>query len=171
MTEQEALWKHIRSGDRREFEAFYHAHAARVLQFLCRMTRNRQASEDITQDVFLELWKRPNGFDPSRGNLINYVFGIARKRGAEWWRGHNADHQEPSKAPDVQVKAKDAMSGILIDDAFSKLNVDDRSLLWLREIEGHSYAELAVIYDVPIGTIRSRLFSAREELRRLWKTE
>jgi RNA polymerase sigma-70 factor (ECF subfamily) len=171
MTEQEALWKRIRAGDRQEFEAFYHAHAPRILQFLCRMTGNRQASEDITQEVFVELWMHPNGFDPARGSLISYVFGIARNRGAEWWRRRTAYDQNLSNTPDVNAKTGDALSGILVDEAFSQLKVDDRCLLWLREIEGHSYAELATIFDVPIGTIRSRLFSAREELRRSWKTD
>jgi RNA polymerase sigma-70 factor (ECF subfamily) len=172
MTEPEALWKHIRAGDRRAFEAFYYANAPRILQFLCRMTGNRNASEDITQEVFLQLWSHPNGFDPARGSLVGYVFGIARNLGAEWWRRRRTLYdQNLSYASDVDAKSGDALSGIALHDAFSQLKVDDRCLLWLREIEGHSYAELAMIFNVPIGTIRSRLFSAREELRRLWRTD
>ncbi len=56
MAEQDAIWKRIPAGDRQEFEAFYHAHATRILQFLCRITGNRHASEDITQEVFLQLF-------------------------------------------------------------------------------------------------------------------
>jgi len=55
-----------------------------------------------------------------------------------------------------------------ISDAFAKLNVEQRSLLWLREVEGQSYAELAEILSIPLGTVRSRLFAAREDLRRIW---
>ena len=49
-----------------------------------------------------------------------------------------------------------------------QLPVEQRSLLWLREVEGQSYAELAAILDIPIGTVRSRLFAAREALRVIW---
>jgi RNA polymerase sigma-70 factor (ECF subfamily) len=43
-------------------------------------------------------------------------------------------------------------------------------MLWLREVEGYSYQELAEMLAIPLGTVRSRLFAAREELRRVWKT-
>lgn len=140
------------------------------------MTGDRQASEDITQEVFLQLWKRPNGFDIARGSLISYVFGIARKLGAEWWR-----HRAPV-ALEVLESEQDAVSasppqpataetGMIMEDALARLEIDARSLLWLREVEGHSYAELAEIFGIPVGTVRYRLFTAREELRGLWKTK
>jgi DNA-directed RNA polymerase specialized sigma24 family protein len=49
-----------------------------------------------------------------------------------------------------------------------RLPEDQRSLLWLREVEGRSYAELAEILEIPVGTVRSRLFAAREALRKIW---
>ena len=55
-----------------------------------------------------------------------------------------------------------------MSDALGQLPVEQRSLLWLREVEGQSYAELAAILDIPIGTVRSRLFAAREALRVIW---
>ena len=55
-------------------------------------------------------------------------------------------------------------------DALHRLPEEQRSLLWLREVEGQSYAELAEILDIPIGTVRSRLFTARETLRQVWQT-
>lgn len=168
MTDQE-LWQRIRAGDQQRFEEFYRAHAGRVLQFLHRTTGDRQASEDLTQEVFVELWNHANGYNAERGDLIAYVFGIARKRAAEWWRRRNSSIQNVSQSPDTHIHAENVLPAILVEDAFLQLNESDRALLWLREIEGRTYAELAAIFDVPLGTIRSRLFSAREELRRLWK--
>ena len=56
----------------------------------------------------------------------------------------------------------------MVGDAFGRLPKEQRTLLWLREVEGQSYAELAEILGIPVGTVRSRLFAAREELRRVW---
>jgi RNA polymerase sigma-70 factor (ECF subfamily) len=53
-------------------------------------------------------------------------------------------------------------------DALRQLPAEQRTLLWLREVEGQSYAELASILDIPVGTVRSRLFAAREALRAVW---
>lgn len=58
----------------------------------------------------------------------------------------------------------------LVSDAFQRLPEEQRSLLWLREVEGQSYAELAQILEIPVGTVRSRLFTAREELRKVWRS-
>jgi len=55
-----------------------------------------------------------------------------------------------------------------MEDALAHLPEEPRSLLWLREVEGQSYAELAEILEIPVGTVKSRLFAAREELRRVW---
>jgi RNA polymerase sigma-70 factor (ECF subfamily) len=61
-------------------------------------------------------------------------------------------------------------SSLLLKDAFEQLRPESQSVLWLREVEGYSYDELARILDVPLGTVKWRLFAAREELRRVWKT-
>jgi RNA polymerase sigma-70 factor, ECF subfamily len=56
----------------------------------------------------------------------------------------------------------------LVGDALQRLPEEQRSLPWLREVEGQSCTELAQILEVPVGTVRSRLFTAREELRMVW---
>jgi RNA polymerase sigma-70 factor (ECF subfamily) len=56
----------------------------------------------------------------------------------------------------------------MVTEAFGRLTLEHRTLLWLREVEGQSYEELAMILEVPLGTVRSRLFAAREALRALW---
>lgn len=56
----------------------------------------------------------------------------------------------------------------MIGDALARLPEQQRMLLWLREVEGQSYEELANILEIPVGTVRSRLFAAREALRRIW---
>ncbi len=60
---------------------------------------------------------------------------------------------------------------LLLADVLEKVDAEKRTLLWLREVEGYSYQELAEILEIPVGTVRSRLFAAREQLRRVWELE
>jgi RNA polymerase sigma-70 factor (ECF subfamily) len=56
-----------------------------------------------------------------------------------------------------------------MEEALGHLEPESRSLLWLRAVEGYSCAELAAMLGIPVGTVKSRLFAARERLRRIWR--
>jgi RNA polymerase sigma-70 factor (ECF subfamily) len=160
------LWKRISEGNAAAFDAFYRDNGPRLRAFLRHLLSSEQAAEDIMQDTFTSIWRRPQGFKPERGSLRGYLFGIGRKLAAEWWRRQKqTDELKKEPAP-----CKTEMSS-LVADAFNRLSSEQRTLLWLREVEGQSYAELAVILEVPIGTVRSRLFAAREALRNVWHIE
>jgi RNA polymerase sigma-70 factor (ECF subfamily) len=86
---------------------------------------------------------------------------------AEWWRRQKSSNQV------VEDKAGPSQAEVhsIVSDAFRRLPEEQRSLLWLREVEGQSYAELAATLEVPVGTVRSRLFAAREALRKIWQSK
>lgn len=165
MREDDALWAQVAGRDTEAFEKLYHHHYSRVRGFLRIYLGNAPAVNDVTQDTFLQLWQRPQGFDPSRSTLKAYLFGIARKKAADWWR-----HQRSTESPPGEIASEGRGSSLLLKDAFERLAPESRNVLWLREVEGYSYDELARILDVPLGTVKSRLFSARDEMRRVWKT-
>ena len=119
------------------------------------------------QDTFTQIWRSPNGFRPELGSLRGYLFGIGRKRAADWWRKQGGNPAERGEQLN-QAFAEGVASFSAVGDAFGRLAEEERSLLWLREVEGQSYAELAEILQIPVGTVKSRLFAAREELRRIW---
>jgi RNA polymerase sigma-70 factor (ECF subfamily) len=162
---EQELWARLIRGDAAAFEAFYRAHAGRLRSFLWQCLGNGEAAEELTQETFALLWERPNGFDPARGTLPAYLFGIARNR-ALHWREKKRESDGASFKPTPGTSAEPTH---LITDAMSRIEPDSRALLWLREVEGYSYAELAEILSIPLGTVKSRLFSAREELRCVWR--
>jgi RNA polymerase sigma-70 factor (ECF subfamily) len=164
LADDREIWKKISHGDAKAFDALYRENASRLQAFLRQIVGNLQAAEDIVQDTFTQIWNRPTGYDPERGALRAYVFGIARNRAAEWWR-----KQKPSESPIEETPGPNrTVLHSIVGDAFSRLPEDQRALLWLREVEGQSYVELAAILAIPVGTVRSRLFAAREALRKVW---
>jgi RNA polymerase sigma-70 factor, ECF subfamily len=167
VTEDRKVWKQICDGDVAAFHALYREQAPRLFAFVRRMTGNTHAAEDILQETFAEFWKRPARYNPDFGSLRAWLFGIARKQVSAWWRKQETvptDTEEPATPSYVEISS-------ILQDAMDRLPHQQRLLLWLREVEGQSYEELAGILDVPLGTIRSRLFAAREALRKVWHGE
>ncbi len=164
MTDDREVWKKISRGDAAAFDAFYRENAPRLRAFLRRVVGSHQAAEDIAQDTFTQIWNRPGGFQPERGTLRGYLFGIAKKQASEWWR------KQPSGTPTAEEDKSFCRTetASIMGDALDRLPEEQRTLLWLREVEGLSYAELALNLEVPVGTVRSRLFAAREALRKIW---
>lgn len=164
MFDDRELWKKISDGDAKAFDIWYRQNAPRLRVFLRHLLGSEQAAEDVMQETFTQVWHRPHGFAPERGTLRAYLFGIARKQAAEWGRKLRlAD--ELAFDPASPCHIEDAS---IVAEAFHRLGPEQRTLLWLREVEGYSYAELASILEIPIGTVRSRLFAAREALRAVW---
>jgi RNA polymerase sigma-70 factor (ECF subfamily) len=153
-------WAH----DGEAFDALYRENAPRLRAFLRQAVGSYAAAEDLTQEIFTQLWTNPEAFDPARGTIRAYLFGVGRHRAADWWR---------SSRPQVPLPEDQCASGSperrsIMADALERLPEDQRTLLWLREVEGQSYAELAVIFSIPVGTVRSRLFMARHALQEIW---
>jgi RNA polymerase sigma-70 factor, ECF subfamily len=158
------LWQRICQKDAAAFDALYQSYAPGLRSFLKQLLGNSQAAEDVTQEIFVGIWRHPNGFNPELGTLRSYVFGAGRKRAAEWWRKQKPEGDLAMEA--VEECKVERQS--LIGDAFRKLLIEHRTVLWLREVEGYSYAEMSGIIGIPEGTVRSRLFAARKALREVW---
>ena len=161
------FWKKIGNGNAEAFEAWYRETALHLLAFLRHLLANEQAAEDVMQETFTQIWRHPYRFDSKRGSPRAYLFGVARRQAAEWRRKQKSVDELDRDTPvpsHVEIAS-------MVTEALSCLNPEQQALLWLREVEGQSYEELALILDVPVGTVRSRLFAAREALRTIWRTD
>lgn len=166
MPDDRALWSKLRRSDREAFERFYDQNFRQLRNFLWIYLRNQHAAEDVAQETFMELWQNPNGFGRWRSSLRSYLFGVARNHGADFWRSERRSSQAAT-LPEPRAAGEETR--LEVRDAMAQLEPELASLLWLRGVEGYSYEELSQIFDIPVGTVKSRLFAAREQLRRVWK--
>lgn len=159
MEEQEGL------SERAAFDRLYQEQGSPIRNFLRLSVGNSSVADDLTQETFLDLWRHPGIRDPARGGVKAYLLGIARKKAADWWRRNKT---ATAAAPEPVFSSSESLP---IRDALNHLPADLRAVLWLREVEGYSYEELARILQIPVGTVRSRLHAARKQLRTIWLKE
>ena len=169
-TDDELLMR-MRSGDEQAFVALYRRRQAAIYRFALHMSGSVTVAEDTTQEVFLALIRDECGFDPERGTLSGYLFGIARKlvlRYLERGRSDVAlDVEENSTWPELAVNDDPLVDlthreGIAsLRRAVSALPRRYREVVVLCDLEEVDYADAASILGCPIGTVRSRLHRAR----------
>jgi RNA polymerase sigma factor (sigma-70 family) len=150
--------------ERAAFDRLYEEQGSLVRGFLRFWLRNSAAADDLTQETFLHFWQKRSAFDPDRGAIRTYLFGIARKKAMDW-------HRRQRQSTELTDQPDSRSTGLLINDALNQLPEDLRMILWLREVEGYSYDELARLLKIPIGSVRSRLHGARKQLRMIWLKE
>lgn len=167
MSEESKVWDRLSVRDPEVFGMVFEQHRHPLRGFLRQYTGTIEAAEDLVQETFLQLWRRPTGFDPQRGTLKQYLFGIARNLALQWQRRCLVSNQQPAS----EAFVLDNSQSVMLRAMFQHLDQEHRAALWLREVEGYSYAELAQILGIPEGTVKSRLFVARETLRKIWYGE
>lgn len=151
-----------------EFQDAFEQHKDAVYRFAWRMSGSSAAAEDITQDVFVGLLRYPNRFDPDRGTLRAFLLGIARNLALKRWR---AEHRfEPLTEDGLAAEVFDVERGDvgdIVGRAVSALRPLQREVVILAQYEGLTLAEIARAVDADVGTVKSRLHRARENLRRM----
>lgn len=154
----------LRDGERDAFARLFAAWRDPIWRFFRRRMRQPDRAEELAQDVFTALLEAAPRYEP-RGAFRSYLFGIAYNILLADRRKRRKDH-EPLEH-DVAAAASDPDAAILVQAALGRLEPDDREIMMLREYEQLSYQEIADLLGMPVNSVRSRLFRAREHVRRI----
>jgi RNA polymerase sigma-70 factor, ECF subfamily len=151
-----------------DFESVFREHKDVVYRFAWRMSRSREAAEDITQDVFVSLLRNPDSFDPARGRLQSFLLGVARNLALKRWRGESRlDELEEERFVASPVDVIAGETAEIVGEAVRSLPPLQREVLILCEYEELTLEEIALVVQSEVGTVKSRLHRARENLRRI----
>ena len=165
----QALVERALRGEKEAFAQIYSRHQAPLYQFARALTGSGSLAEDVVQDAFLVLMKDLGRYDAERGSLRTYLFGIARnvaRHKARIVRRLLSLEERDDWAADDDPAADMAASEQLrhLRRCLSAMPIAYREVLVLCHLHEMDYADAAVVLDVPIGTIRSRLHRGRQML-------
>ena len=150
-----------------EIQAAFEQHKDAVYRFAWRMSGSASAAEDITQDAFMGLLRHPDRFDPARGSLRAFLLGTARNLALKRWRSeHRHEPLDDDAMAAATVDLDRGPIGDIVGRAVQALVPFQREVVILVEYEGLTLAEAALAVDTDVGTVKSRLHRARENLRR-----
>ncbi len=178
MTDIELIAK-IKKGDMKAFDELVNSYSKRVANIAYSLLSDREDALDAAQEVFIKIHRSVDGFrgDSSVSTWIyritkNVCTDILRKRKANVISIDNEDEDEPkieiadeSTAPE-HIAERNAQI-LAVREAISKLDENMRMVITLCDINGLSYEETATILKCPIGTVKSRLYRARDALRKI----
>jgi RNA polymerase sigma-70 factor (ECF subfamily) len=165
-------------GDEAAFLLLYERHRTPVFRFACRMLGSAQQAEDVTQECFLAVLRRPEAYRADRASLRTYLCAIARhlalkhlrKRGQETELDDPPEEADPGgpggAGPDPLSRVIETEAAEAVRAAVEALPPLQREAVVLFEYQDMSLADVAVACDVDVGTVKSRLHRARERLRR-----
>src|SRR5262249_14801882 len=177
MTDVELISR-ITRRDRAAFDAFYDRYAQIIFGLCLRILRDRAEAEDALQDIFVQIWKEAERFDPARASAKTWIFTIARSRSLDRYRSRKSVQQrvEPDTTDFAAVpSAGDLQQSSLMQQyvgrALEQLSKDQRYVLELSYYEGLTQEEIAERLGEPLGTIKSRIRSSLIKLRSLFAGE
>jgi RNA polymerase sigma-70 factor, ECF subfamily len=152
----------------------YRRHGGAVMGLAQRVTGDAAEAEDVTQDVFVRLWDRPDRFDSSRGSLRTYLLTVTHSRAVDTMRARAArtrrEREDAYKVAaagyDVDLEVRDLALADQVARAMASLTDDERRAIELAYFEGHTYREVAILLSQPEGTVKSRIRSGLRSMRR-----
>lgn len=163
----------VAAGDRAAFERLYRA-LAETAFLVANATLNDSAqAEEVTQEVFLEIWRRADRFEPGRGSAQRWVRTIARNRAidrvrtaeANRARDHYAAAAEGDEPVDPEQLVMERFKYHQLMRALRLLTVEHRQVLALTYFGELPQSQVAILLGIPLGTVKSRLSAALRHLR------
>lgn len=180
-TEDAVLAQRCQAGDAAAWELVVRQYSRRVFNLAYRFTTNSESAEDLTQDVFVRVYRSLAQYDAAQGSLSNWLMRLARNLIIDDYRRRQRTPIDGSEAlEDYEYKLHGTTDGPerslqrvqrqrQVHAAIQKLSPDLRECVVLRDIEELAYAEIVDLLKIPEGTVKSRINRGRIELAKILK--
>jgi RNA polymerase sigma-70 factor, ECF subfamily len=174
-TEKEwvALVRSIAAGDETALHGLYERAHRMVFTLSVRITGSRETAEEVTLDVFHDVWRRAEAYDPANGTVLGWIMNQARSRAIDRVRFETrkkrvdpgGDELEPEEAGDAAAVLHLKQQGEAVRKALEHLTAVERQAVEAAFFSGLTHAEVAARLNEPLGTIKTRIRSGLRKLR------
>jgi len=173
--ENRLLIKQIKEGDKRGWNMLIDKYSGIVYNLSFSFCGNSDDANDLTQEIFIKIYKNIDKFDEDF-NLSSWIIRISKNHCIDYWRKNKKNNfrvdfddntvRDDHSPEDNLVKTDDL---VILRGRLLLLKPETRAMLILRDIQNHSYQEIAESLDIPVGTVKSRINRARIQLAKLYE--
>jgi RNA polymerase sigma-70 factor (ECF subfamily) len=167
-----ALVQSIAAGDQLALHALYERAHRVVFTLVMRITANRETAEELTIDVFHDVWRRASGYDPANGTVLGWIMNQARSRAIDRLRFESRKKRSGGDVEPLAEAAADPRDVLELREqaeslraALVALTPAERQAIEMTFLAGLTQAEAAARLDQPLGTIKTRIRSGLHKLR------
>jgi len=173
-TDLDGLLRRVAQRDADAFAAFYDATRARVYGLVTRVLRDRGYSEETTQDVYLQVWRTAEGYDPASGTALAWLLTLAHRRAVDRVRSEQAATQRESRygSATVETPADNVSDAVVASDerrqvaaCLDGLTDIQRECIELAYYQGMTYVQVSERLSANLATVKSRMRDALRGLR------
>lgn len=171
---QQALLTRVATGDKIAFSELYDEVAPRVFGLVKRVLVDHAQAEEVTQEVFLEIWQNATRFDPAKGGAVTWILTMTHRRAIDRVRA-----SQSSRVRDLRVGIRDFDEGHdsvsehvevsveheRVSRAMARLTELQRQAITLSYYGGYTNSEVSTILSVPLGTVKTRIRDGMIRLR------
>ena len=174
-----ALVRSIAAGDQLALHALYERAHRPVFTLIMRITANRETAEELTIDVFHDVWRRASSYDAANGTVLGWIMNQARSRAIDRLRFESrkkrTDAGDLQPLAEVAADPRDVLEqreqGEALRSALAALTPDERQAIETTFFAGLTHAEAAARLKQPLGTVKTRIRSALHKLRQALTAE
>ena len=168
------LLRRSAAGDEDAFAQLYDAVSSRLYGLVRRVVRDPAQSEEVAQEVFLDIWRHSARFDPARGSALSWMLTIAHRKAVDRVRSAEAArHRDDNYGTTNQDVTHDSTSEAVVERldaervhrALATLTEAQRQALELAYLSGYTHTEVATMLDLPLGTAKTRIRDGLIRLR------
>lgn len=167
------LIQRVAKGDERAFNELYERYVAAAFGLATRICGDRSLAEDVVQEAFLSIWRKPGSYSPDRGSVAAYVMAAVHHKAVDAIRHEESLKRrerkvsEPAETSNEDIEQEGWLSvmGDQVRSAVAKLSPLQSEALELAYFEGLTYSEVATKLEIPLGTAKTRLRDGMIRLR------
>jgi RNA polymerase sigma-70 factor (ECF subfamily) len=162
----------LKGKDPSALEYLYDHYSGALFGVISRIIKNDDIAEEVLQDIFLKIWDRIESYDPTKGKLFTWMVNIARNQAIDKTRSREISKQQKTSGSETLVNKVDnreftelRIEGIGVKEMLKSLPNEQLFVVEHLYFKGYTQSELAKDYDIPLGTIKTRLRMAMQYLR------